>query len=158
MRLRGAWPPGPQAWDIQEPGTANRDTKKPKIFLGSEILIGIELSTNIKHTKKVLQMVDGKEIVSRGLYLYGELKTSEKKDHNGEPGFDLDTRITEVLRYLFTALKQRKILDEPCITNQWNYFHLDSKVGWISEYEPESKIFEAKPCDNQPQGDLLPQE
>jgi hypothetical protein len=149
--LRGAWPPVTKPWDIQEPGTANRDPDKPKIFLGSEILINIEMATNIKHTKKVLRMVDKEGTVSRGLYLYGSIDNDKKKYHDTEPGFDIDVRITEVLRYLLKTLRERDLINESCFKDQWKYLHLDSEVGWVSEAYPSNNIYrDNSSCKTQP--------
>jgi len=157
--LSGAWPPVTRAWDIQEPGTANRDPDKPKIFLGSQILINIEMATNIKHTNKVLRMVNKEGIVSRGLYLYGAIDNTpdKKKYHGTEPGFDLDVRITEVLRYLLKTLRARDLIDDSCFKDQWNYLHLDSGVGWISEDYPRDHIYRNNSsCITQPKEQARP--
>lgn len=161
------WPPNIKTWDIRTDQILEWTSDgNPRIYLGSEML-NEDLIAKLKKKGILyhpLTMIDDSSLnpVKRGLYLYGWVN-KQKVTHGEDTGYDLPKPITDILKYVFDSIRDRRssidgalILNEKCREDQIKYFNLKTQgeegEGWISIYPPPvDNIYRVKACDGRPE-------
>jgi hypothetical protein len=125
---KNAWPKDQGYWDIQDDGQINDFSDEPRLYVGSRVLVNMEIKRKIKSPYRVLAMFENSKLATRGLYLYGFLDTGGPiKKHGDEPGYNLSRPVTEILKSVFDS--NLDLLGDVCLQQQRAYFRSGYRLG-----------------------------